>query len=279
MRWSELQIVVIIACHNRKALTSKCVQALINQENGSDVSFGLDLILVDDGSTDGTADLVKQLLPRAKIICGDGSFFWAKSMAVAEKAALKMSFSHLIWLNDDNILDSDAFARLIRISRENPLAIIVGATRDPVSGALTYGGLNKMGYHPQRFKQVPKSPDLQQVDTFNGNLVFIPRKVHDRVGLIDGDFSHSYADIDYGLRARLIGIPILQAPGTFGRCARSKSTDETRFNIYKRWKFLESPKGLPFRCQRRFLKKHGGKLWLLFLLGGYLKRLIFGKKN
>ena len=66
--------------------------------------------------------------------------YWAAGMAVAEQTAVRGNPGFLLWLNDDTILDQDALSRLLATADLHPGAIVVGATRDPLSGDLTYGG-------------------------------------------------------------------------------------------------------------------------------------------
>ncbi len=269
-------VVVLMASHNRREFTLKAITALQNQKVNEALPFAWNLVLVDDGSSDGTAESVRQLLPEVHLIRGNGNLFWAKAMALAESAAITFPYTHILWLNDDTFLDSNALLELLAASQEAPSAIIVGGARDPLSKELTYGGLKKKDYHPLRFSNLAPSNKLQSVDTFNGNIVLIPRAAHEHIGLIDNGFSHGYADLDYGLRTKKNGVAIFQAKGTLGVCSRTVHTQKFNLNIVKRWMFLESPKGIPWHSEYRFLRRHGGGLWWFFLIFGYLKRLFFG---
>jgi GT2 family glycosyltransferase len=77
---------VLITCHNRKPKTLACLAALFNQELSPEVT--IDVYLVDDGSTDGTAEAVHQAYPQVKILQGDGSLFWNRGMRKAFAEAL-----------------------------------------------------------------------------------------------------------------------------------------------------------------------------------------------
>ena len=67
-------IAVLIACHNRKTSTLKCLEALFSQNKAS-AGFEFDVYLVDDGSTDGTSTAVAALYPHVNIIQGTGDLF------------------------------------------------------------------------------------------------------------------------------------------------------------------------------------------------------------
>jgi GT2 family glycosyltransferase len=230
--------------------------------------------LTDDGSTDGTARAVVALNGPVTVIPGDGSLYWAAGMELAERAAMASDPDYLLWLNDDTLLDADALERLLAVHEQHPDAIVVGATRDPDTGEVSYGGRRHVSrWHPQRFVKLESSDEVQRADTFNGNVVLVPRSVRDAVGPIDGRFPHSYADDDYGLRARSKGVPLLQAPGTIGEC---KGNEEGAVELRgpRAWRALQQPKGLPWRAQVRFLRRHGGRVWPLVFVGQQSKVLL-----
>ncbi len=120
---------------------------------------------------------------------------------------------------------------------------------------------------------MPVSNSVQMADTFNGNLVLIPSDICRIVGRIDGAFPHSYADDDYGLRATDKGIQILQAPGFLAECPLTPPSDE-QVRGRTAWRALQSPKGLPWRAQARYLRRHGPFWWPAILGGQYASRLI-----
>lgn len=257
------RIAVIIACHNRRDTTVRCLEAL---RANSDVDAELRLFVTDDGSTDATSEAIKAIWPEATIVQGTGALFWAAGMALAERAAVRDRPDYLLWLNDDTLLDPDAVARLLALSQDMPNAIVVGATRDPETGEGTYGGRTRIDYHPQRLARLPITDQPQRADTFNGNVVLIPWSARTTVGPIDGSFPHAYADDDYGLRATARGVPIMQAPGSVGTCARNQATPSPSGGLADRWQRLQSPTGLPWRAQARYLRRHGDWRWP-FLLG------------
>lgn len=228
---------------------------------------------VDDGSTDGTAEAVSQF-PEVTVIPGDGSLFWARAMSIAEAEALQDEPDYVLWLNDDTMVFPGAIDALLQVCQQNPNSIAVAGTCDPDTGALTYAARRRLSsWHPQRFERLPVSDRIQQADTFNGNLVLVPRAVSELVGPIDGEFPHSYADDDYGLRATRLGIAVLQAPGFLAECPPNPGSIRPARGT-QAWRDLQSPKGLPWRAQARFLRRHGPFWWPAILAGQYAARLV-----
>jgi GT2 family glycosyltransferase len=176
--------------------------------------YSLDVFLVDDGSSDGTAYAVKQNFPQVNIITGNGQLFWNRGMHMAWQLAIQLyDYDYYLWLNDDTYIFQTALNELLLASDLNEnKAIIVAATCSKVTGKTTYSGVNlKSGLiHPE--------DKLVQVDTFNGNFVLIPKFVYKVVGNLDDFFHHSIGDYDYGLRAKRQNIKSYLAPGFLAYC-------------------------------------------------------------
>jgi GT2 family glycosyltransferase len=194
-------------------------------------------------------------------------------MAMAEREAMVEDPDLLLWLNDDVTLDHDALARLMAVHEQAPDAIVVGSLRDPGTGEMTYGGRNRLGRHPQRFTPSPKFPQIQRVSAFNGNVVLIPRRVRNSVGPIDGSFAHAYADDDYSLRTSNLGVTILCAAATVGTCSPGPARPAPT-SARAAWRQLQTPRGLPWRSQVRYLRRHGGPMWPAYLAWGYGKAIV-----
>lgn len=263
-----LSLAVLIASHNRREATLECLSTLYSQ---SLFPTSLSVFLVDDGSTDGTADSVRTAFPHVTVIEGDGSLYWCQGMEVAWREALALGYDGYLWLNDDVELYGDAFSVLLSsvehlLSTGDWPAVLVGSLCDPRSGALTYGGVRlTSSWRPARVARVkPSQTQLLPVDTFNGNFVFVPQGVVDVVGTLDA-FSHAIGDLDYGLRVRKAGFPVYLLPGYVGSCVDPPRPPLTLSTI-------NLPKGLPWRDWLRYTWRHArGPGWPLVFAAPYVK--------
>jgi len=268
-----VKVVALLTCHNRKDWTLRCLDAFFSQTFRASAP-ALEAIVVDDGSTDGTSEAVQAEFGSVRVIAGDGTLFWARGMQLAESRAVAERPELLLWLNDDVTLDATAVDRLLATAATCPDAIIVGALLDPETNAVTYSGVVRSWWHPLRTRLVEPSDRPLEADTFNGNVVLVPRPVYERVGPIDGGFSHGQADFDYGLRARHAGFRVVVAPGGFGFCPRGSKQgtfDDKTLSLRRRWQLVQSATGLPMRSHARYLRRHGGLLWPLFWVAPYVK--------
>jgi GT2 family glycosyltransferase len=263
---------IIMACHNRRESTLRCIQSAQDAARMADLN--IDITLYDDGSRDSTAEFVSARFPATKILAGTGSEYWAKSMAIAEASALEtirsegVKNSYIVWLNDDVVLDIDAFERLANLSVEYPEQILVGAMRDPDSFEVTYSGLRRSGLHPLNFELCPLSSTPAAVEIFNGNLVLVPASLAETIGGIDGGYSHALADIDYGFRARLKSINVVLAPGSLGTCARNPVPPSRP--IATEWKHFIGPKGSGNpKSMIKILRLAAPRSWVLYGLASY----------
>lgn len=268
-------IAALLCCHNRRELTVRCLQSI--REQVIDDPVCLAVVIFDDGSTDGTAGAIRSTIPEATVIAGDGSAFWARAMANAQDFALESAMpDFLLWLNDDVVLENRALVTLLRTASARPHAVVVGAFADDESGLLTYSGHARVGRRPTQVEHVKPSAVPTPVDTFNGNLVLVPRAVYQRVGKIDGGYAHALGDTDYGYRVKAAGFEVFLAPGLQGFCRANGSKGTWRDRALSRRtrvRLLFSRKGVPFRSFARFQRRHGGRLWIVNVLGRYTTAL------
>lgn len=274
---ARLRIAVLIASHNRRETTLRAVVAM--QAAGE--AAALQIVLLDDGSSDGTADAVAAIDPSAIVLHGDGNAFWNGGLHRAWQHALGLPADAFLWLNDDVALDADALAQLVTRYREQAAArgnerfILVGATRD-TAGALTYSGKR---FRPYPFALQldlvpPDAYSLRPIDAFNGNIVLVPRMVVDQIGINDPLFRHGLGDYEYGLRASRHGIAVLLMPGTLGVCeanarTRSKAFGGRDLSLRDQWRLVNTPKGLPFRDWWHITRLYSGKWFPLHFLIPY----------
>jgi len=277
---NQICIAAILTCHNRKNTTLACLFALVAQKLPSSVT--VDIYLVDDGSTDGTSIAVRKTFPQARVLNGSGMLYWSGGMRIAYDEAMKGNYDFYLWLNDDTLLDPDAVSNLLKgygdMSRENDnRAIIVGSTREPETGCLSYGGSVRVNrWHPLKFAPVVPKQNPQPCDTFCGNCVLISHRAAKRLGNLDPTFIHHMGDTDYGLRARKADIPVWVASGFVGVCAPNAlghfHRDATR-PLAKRLSWLFGVKCLPLREWMTFTRRHAGPMWWIFFMLPYARLL------
>lgn len=76
-------ISIVIPVFNRKEYTRECLLSLKDQ---TDQRFKV--IIVDDGSTDGTEDMLREEFPEVEVLKGSGSLFWTAGVNMGIRHAL-----------------------------------------------------------------------------------------------------------------------------------------------------------------------------------------------
>ncbi len=261
-------VAVLMTSHNRRTTTLSALAALKRQcglPPGTDVQ----VYLVDAGSTDGTGEAVRRAHPDVHVMDTDDSVFWGHGMRIASRnsrAAGGPAFTHQLWLNDDVVLDDDALADLLAAAEKEPEAIVVGAVHD--GAATTYSG--RRG---RRMDLVEPTGRLEPCDTYNGNVVLIPRTARDRVGDVDKRFPHGMGDYDHGFRARKAGIAALVAPRHVGRCPRNPPRTGSRepgIGVREALRRVTSVRELPPRAWWVYCLRHAGRRAPVLMVSPYV---------
>ena len=273
------KLAILMTTFNRRETTLECLETVKTCLLPN--SINLKVILVDDNSTDGTVESIKEKHPHVHIIQGSGKLFWNRGMRLAFLEAMKSKFDYYLWLNDDVLLKYDSINRIvIAAQKTNNNSIVVGSLQDPVTNVLTYGGVRRNSdWHPFKYELVIPSYESIEVDTMNGNLVLISSKIAEKVGNLDGKFTHSMGDFDYGYRAKMLGFSIIIAPNYFGTCPKNnieKSWADTSLPRLIRWKLVNQPKGLPPNEWKVFARRYAGIFWPIYWMLPYL-RIMLGR--
>ena len=217
---SEFATWIIIPVHNRKDTTITCLRLLVEQG----VTNWARVLVVDDGSTDGTADAARGLVPDITILRGSGNLWWGGAMRLGMEHAYHKGAEHLIWLNDDCQPSKGAIGKLLQVSKERG-AVTVAPCVLKETGELHYGGQVRT---PMGLQRLDVSPgQVIPCESMNGNCVCIPRAVVEAIGFVDADaFPHVYGDSDYALRANAAGYKVLLIGDA--TCVSTFGTDKGR---------------------------------------------------
>lgn len=201
---------IIIPAYNRRIVTLGCLAKLKEEA----ILPKWNVIIVDDGSTDGTSEAVWAQYPEVFLVHGTGDLFWTGAIELGMRFAFRRGATSFVWLNDDSIVDANSLETIV--SRAEECGGMVSA-----QGLVIIERLNFVWHHPliyrTRWGVLCKEPDLSQqeirVDTCRGNLVALSRKVVETIGYPDGArIPHVNGDTDYGLRASRAGISVVIIP-------------------------------------------------------------------
>jgi len=158
--------------------------------------------------------------------------------------------------------------------------VVTGTIDDIETEKVIYGGRSqKSKLQPLKFTLLESKTEPQQCDTFNGNIVLIPKKVAKEIGNISPEYSKQHGgDFDYGLRAKYAGFESWVAPGVIGTCTSNPlegTIFDTKLSLKDRRKKMNTPRGVPPAKEWMiFAKRHAGFLWPIYWLKTIVRVLL-----
>ena len=281
-------VAVVVPAHNDWAHTQECLTVLMRV-----VYSNLDVILVDDGSTDGTAKQAADLFPRVRVLAGDGNLWWTGSMNLGIRDALAHSADYVLALNNDVLVSPDTVKALVDCARTHPGAVVgslIYEVERPnviwcAGGELEWPwpGEVMLGCGEQDIGQFN---GLRTVNWTPGMGTLMSREVLLKLNLYDSSNMPQYiADADFTLRASRAGHQVLvtseskiynHVENTGGIAIdREKITWREFISIFTSLRSADY-----FRARWIFLWRHCPHRWLLIvLLVRYFRLLGFSIKR
>lgn len=194
---------VCIANYNGKDVLKACLDSVFSQ----DFPYPVEVIVHDDASTDGSADIVSDQYPSVRLIRSDRNvgFCISNNRMVA---AARSRF--ILLLNNDATLRKDALATLYACATEENVDGIIGLPQyDMATGQL----LDRGSLFDPFLNPVPNlDKNRRDVGMVIGACIWMPKKLWDELGGFPEWFESIAEDMYICCRARLKGYPVVVLP-------------------------------------------------------------------
>jgi len=203
---------IIIPVHNRLCHTIDCLES-ISLHVKSDCS----VTVVDDGSTDGTADFLNNNYQYVDIITGDGSLFWTGCMNAGVENVLKKANigDFIMSLNNDVTLTGCSIKELLLEAKEERKSLygslsLNGRDRDTIitSGTIVKSWFFNITSHVYKSRSYACLKDYSavKVNILTGRSVLYPIEIFKTIGNFDSiNFPHYGGDDEFTIRAQNFG--------------------------------------------------------------------------
>ena len=200
-------ISVVIPTYNRLPILRKCLNALENQFFIDDV-HDYEIVIVDDGSTDGTSDWLRnniQIFPHLRLLEQSHG-----GPAIGRNFGVENSKGDLIIF-----IDSDLVVNKFFLSNHVD-SLILAWKKLGNKKCFTYGSVINTSNFNNPTSEPFKLQDLSWAYFATGNVA-IDKKVLERSGLFDSSFQlYGWEDLELGERLRNMGVKLIKCPKAIG---------------------------------------------------------------
>ena len=251
------QVIIVIVNWNQKKQLEICLSSLKKTEYNN-----FSVVVVDNGSIDGSANMVKQKFPSMDLIENEENYGFAKGSNIGIKHAInKYNPDFILLLNNDiEIREGKWLNILVEITNKDRAGIASckllfpdGTIQCAGSISTVFGRKQDRNGYTSDIRGVTEDTPM---DTVMGACFLIKREVIETIGLLDEGFTpYLWEDFDYCVRARKAGYSIIYTPKTsvihYGSVSlgdlmkKSESFDYVRFYVYQknriRYQLLNSP--------------------------------------
>ncbi len=209
------KVFIVIAVYNRAQRTLQLIRSIYKQTYRN-----IEIILVDDGSTDNTFSIVRNNYPRVTIIQGTGEWWWAGSLNRGIDHAMQLCDKvndFLLHVNNDVLLDDINFIKkIVSIQRRIPDSIVVPKTILHETNEEFPAGVYFFWENAKKFMvpelDIRSDQKYQELDALFTKTILIPFSVFMSIGLLDEKRYPQYqGDVDFTYRARKKGYKLIKA--------------------------------------------------------------------
>ena len=217
------------------------------------------ILYVDDAGEAGGDDIAREF-PSVEVVRTTSPVWWTGAINIGIAAAREAEGA-VLFFNQDVTCAKDYFERLAEAVDANPGALVGSAVlyaQEPTrvwsaGGAVEWWGRGiRVLHHGAPVASLPAEPF--PADWLFGMGTYVPGEVFDRIGLPDAErFPMAWADLDFSLRAKRAGIPVLVAPkaralSRGGRLRRARGRRAEREAVRQ---VARGPEAQPFTLRPR----------------------------
>ena len=200
---------VVIPTYNRQPILEKCLKALENQQlRSNSVVAGYEVVLVDDGSTDGTLKWLESQsseFPHVRSLSQDH-----QGPAAARNLGVQQAKGDTIIFIDSDLVVTEHFLE------SHADALVEGQQRLGSDRLFTYGWVINTCNFDNPTSEPYKLTDFSAAYFATGNVA-IARKWLEKAGLFDTCFQlYGWEDLELGVRLKQLGLKLVKCPEAVG---------------------------------------------------------------
>lgn len=223
----QIQSTIVIPNYNGIKYIEKCLRALESEP--------AHIIVVDNGSTDGSRQIVQEKFPQAQLICLEKNYGFCRAVNIG---IAESKTTYVILLNNDTEVQP-GFVRALEQPLERHPEVFSGSAQmrnlhnpELIDDAGDYYCALGWAFAYGKDKPAQDYQGKRRVFAACGGAAIYRRKVLDEIGCMDENHFAYLEDIDLGYRARIHGYNNLYIPEAVVYHAGSGASG-SRYNEFK----------------------------------------------
>lgn len=199
---------VVIPTYNRRPILEKCLRALTVQHFTDTQVQGYEIVLVDDGSTDGTLEWLAQHqrdFPQVVTYSQDH-----QGPAIARNLGVQQAKGDMIIFIDSDLVVTENFLQA------HADALCAGRAHLDSNRLFTYGAVINTCNFDEPTSEPYKITDFSAAYFATGNVA-IAKQWLEAAGLFDTQFQlYGWEDLELGVRLKQLGLKLIKCPAAVG---------------------------------------------------------------
>jgi len=219
----HVDISIIIVNWNTKNFLQSCLTSIVRHTS----ACSMEIVVVDNGSSDGSVDMVRRVFPEVRLLVNDRN----QGFAAANNRGLSHAHGrYLLLLNSDTVVLPDAFEDMIHYMDAHPHVGALGPRLLNEDGSLQISVrdfprldhdaammlnvkhwpiIGNVGRRYMQQTYLPNPERISEVDWVMGACLLLRREAIEQVGLLDNEYFFFFEEVDLCYRLRRHGWPVV----------------------------------------------------------------------
>lgn len=241
-----MELSLVTVSWNVRDLLAACLESTLASLQGC--GFEYELLVVDNASTDGSAELVRQRFPQVRLLANADN----KGFAAGNNQALGQAVGrYVVLLNPDTLVQDDALSTMLRFLQEHPQVGMVGPRLVYADGRFQHAAFRFpslpqtfLDFFPLHYRLLESALNGRYprasyeagqpfaVDHVLGACMMVRREVLEQVGVLDEGFFMYCEEIDWAMRMQRAGWQVYCVPAASVVHYAGQSTRQFRDEMF-----------------------------------------------